>query len=383
MYRRYDFTTPEVLEAREFFIPVAVEHTSWQGSLPDRELYFPGFLERSGLSLYDPGEGHGANLLVGLFGLRPDGTLMKTGRTNTERPSREKPETLDYLYEVAALWDEVPAEERSFPGLDRNFPRPEEHWSGAVQVPPMPRDCWLPDCRVSPSNGLVLQSFTRDLPRQAEALMDGGVPRRKDWFKEMYNTDFILIGAPEELVPYEPVEGTIHEWPDWLRERLVRFHLVDNVGGLTMAFPAEAIEKAEVFSKVTRVTPQVVELEFVGLTRAVAENTKGLSQTQKGEVVEVGFETELRGEARWLKEQQRFEEFRFTAIGTRWGGTPQNRRAEVEFPPHTNDIEGGPIGVTFRLFTGPKEDIVPPFFAWNRRGDPDDYWNRSPALNRE
>jgi len=375
LYRRYDFTTPEVLDAIRNFVPVAVEASSWQDSLPDREEFFPGFLDRTGMHLFEPTGGHGINKRVGLFGLRPDGTLLKTGATNSESQGGAS-SSLKYLYDILAVWNEVSEEDRGYPGLDRTFPRPEPYWGPAAQAPGVAPDCRTPDCEFSLDEALVLQSFTRDLPRDSDEPTERGVPRRKDFFKETSNTDFLLVRKPEVLVPLEPAEGTTVEWPQWLSHRLARFHLVDNVGGLTMAFPEDAVETAKVVSEVSLVTEQAIEFEIVGVTRAVTRSAWGLSQSKPDEVVEVGFETEIRGHARWLRVERRFDEFRFTAIGSRWGGTPQNRRAEVEFLPHTNDLAGGPIGVHFRLFEGSGEDIVAPFFTWEGRGDPADYWRR-------
>jgi hypothetical protein len=77
---------------------------------------------------------------------------------------------------------------------------------------------------------LVLKSFTRDLPRDKDQPSEAGVPRRKEFFKDTSNSDFLLVRDPEVLVPRVPVVGSTHKWPEWLVTRLVRFHLVDNVG---------------------------------------------------------------------------------------------------------------------------------------------------------
>jgi len=377
LYRRYDFTTPEVLEAIKNFVPVAVEARSWQGSFPDREKYFPGFLDRTGLHLFEPEGTHGINSLVGLFGFRPDGTLLKEGLVNSETTTGSS-SSLRYLNELLLLWNEVPAEERGFPGLDRTFPNPGSYWGPAAQAPGVGPNCDTPDCSLSLESALVLKSFTRDLPRDKDQPSEAGVPRRKDFFKDTSNSDFLLVRDPEVLVPQVPVVGSTHKWPEWLVTRLVRFHLVDNVGGLTMAFPVDAVREAKVVSLVTRVTDQAIEMDIVGVTRATTRSPWGLSQSRPNELVEVGFATEIRGQARWLRQEKLFDEFRLTAIGNRWGGTPQNRRAELEFLPHTNDLSGGPIGVHFRLFEGAEQDIVAPFFTWEGRGDPADYWSRGP-----
>ena len=363
LYRRYDFTGDELSELIEQFVPVVVEHRSWQDSLPDRETFFRGFLQRSGMFDYEPAAGHGANLLVGLFGLRPDGTLLMKGRTNTEGPA-SKTETADYLRQMLVLWGDVAKKDRGFKDLAPDFPRPANLWHNAAHVPPMS------------DQALILQSFTRDLPREREERTAEGLERRKPYFSDIYNSDFMMVSDPGALVPKAPVVGAVYGWPTWLETRLARFHLVDNVAGLTISYPKKAIEKAEVFVKVLAVEAEAVELEIFGSTRAVARGDWGFSQTRLDKVSERGMETEIRGRAVWLPVEKRFGEFRMTAVGTRWGGTPQNRRAEVEFPPFTDDLDGGPIGVHFRLYEGPKEEIVAPFFAWYKRGDPLDYWGR-------
>mgnify|MGYP007046914306 CR=1 FL=1 len=41
----------------------------------------------------------------------------------------------------------------------------------------------------------------------------------------------------------------------------------------------------------------------------------------------------------------------------------------MEFPPPHDDLAPAPIGVAFRLFESRAKDAVPPFFAWDNRGD--------------
>jgi hypothetical protein len=363
LYRRYDWTLPYHVSLAQQFVPVAVEHRTWQDSIESPDTHFPGFLGRTGLGSYVPEEGHGAFGLVGLFALRPDGTPLMPGLTTAESP-KDRLATPDYLLAALEAWKAVPPEERTFDAADPDYPRPRAIWASGADVP------------TSADGSIILQSWIRDLPRDAagDAPVDGFEIRRKQFLKDVWNTDFVWIEDPEALVPASPVEGAVYRLPSWIATRLARFHMVDNVGGLTREFPRDTIEAAELLVKILSVTEERVELEISGTTRAVESGHWNLSQTSPGLNTERGFETRIGGRAVWLPKERRFEQLEFLAVGTRWGGTAQNRRWEVEFPPTHNDLAPAPIGIWFELYEGPDDGRLPPFFTWHDRTDNGDYW---------
>lgn len=363
MYRRYDFTLPYHVELAQKFVPVAVEHRTWQDSIEHPDRHFPGFLDRSGLAAYEPEEGHGAFGLVGLFALRPDGTPLMPGLTTAESPKDRLP-TPDYLLQALEAWEALPEAERTFGSANPDYPRPDAIWTRAAYVP------------ARADGAVVLQSWIRDLPRDeaGEAAPPGFDERRKQFFRDVWNTDFLWLEAPESLMPAKPRVGDVYRLPASLGRRLTRFHLVDNVAGLTREFPDKSVKAATMLMKVVSVADDRVELELAGFTRAVEVGHWNLSQTSPEVDTERGFTTNIRGRATWLPAEARFSRFEFAAIGTRWGGTPQNRRWEVEFPPTHNDLAEAPIGLWFELYSGPDDEALPPFFTWYGRAEDDDYW---------
>lgn len=346
------------------FVTVAVEHQTWQDSIEAPDRFFPGFLDRSGMGPYEPEPGHGAFGLVGLFALRPDGTPLMPGLTTSESPS-DRLSSQEYMAEALAVWDAVPVGGRAFVAADPDYPRPRAIWDSGADVPP------------AAQGAVVLQSWIRDLPRDpaGDVPVDGFQARRKGFLKDVWNTDFLWIEEPEALMPASPIEGAVYRLPDWFGQRLARFHLIDNVAGLTRAFPPDAIKEADFLIRITSVSDTRVEMEIGGSTRAVEEGPWNLSQTSPQVDTSRGFTTRLSGRAVWLPKASRFERFEFAAVGTRWGGTAQNRRWEVEFPPTHNDLAEAPIGLWFELHEGPEEGRLPPFFAWKARGDPREYWS--------
>ena len=92
--------------------------------------------------------------------------------------------------------------------------------------------------------------------------------------------------------------------------------------------------------------------------RAVHEGSwpvRGFRDRENPGEHELGFETELRGEATFDLATGRFVAFELIASGTRWGGTQFNSRS--------HDIEPSAVGVVLRLAP---EDAprVAPAYIW-------------------
>ena len=358
MYRRYEWVRPEMQELMKSYIPVAVEHRTWQESIPHPDRYFPGFLSRAGMELYEPAEGHGSTDLVGLFALTPDGTQLHPPLTTNESPTAVL-SPHQFLEASLANWDALPIGERGFETANPDFERVEWRWASGTNMP------------TSARHSTILQSWTRDLPRDERT---SEPIQRKEWMVGAWNSDFLWFEDPALLIPNELVEGNSYRLPQWWTRRLVQYHLVDNVAGLTEPFPDEAIERDDVFFQVEQVSPAQVIFRLVGKTRAVERGRWRLSPPSEEVETERGFETELLGRVVWDRRNANFLEFNFVAIGTRWGGTAENRRWEPEFPPAHVDLAPAPIGVSFRLFREGPEEATPPFFAWSGRAD--DYYGR-------
>ena len=202
-----------------------------------------------------------------------------------------------------------------------------------------------------PEDGLVLEVTTRDLERD-------DAPRR--WHTHAWNRDYAWFRRVEarSFLPKQPRVGAHHAVPAELVERLVRFHLVDNVRGQTSAYGQKSIEKADLSVEVRSVDGDRVDLAFTGATRATNRGqwaVRGFRDRREPGEQELGFETELSGEATFDLASGRFVSFDLIASGTRWGGTQFNSRSR--------DLEPSPIGVVLKL--APKEaPRVAPAYVW-------------------
>jgi hypothetical protein len=207
-----------------------------------------------------------------------------------------------------------------------------------------------------PDGGLVLQVFSRDLPREGEAA-------RGDWRSRAWNLDFAWFTREEmmSLAPPSREPGARHAAPAKLVRRLARFHLVDNVRGQTPPFRDEHVTKAELAIVVERVEGDVVHLALEGATRA-AETGEWPIDGLRGRPrkSERGYETKLAGRAAWDAKAERFTRLDLVAAGSRWGATQFNVRGDDRGP--------APMGVAFRL-AAPTDRVAPAYAGWG-------YFNR-------
>lgn len=160
-----------------------------------------------------------------------------------------------------------------------------------------------------PEDGLVLQVVSRDLPGALELGW---------WHKTAWNLDYAWFKKheAEALVPEKPEIGARREVPKRLAERLVRFHLVDNVRGQTPAFEAADVKTARMSTKLASIDGDLWKLEIEGTT---ATNHEGGPWAR-------GVETKLVGRATWNAKRKSFVAFELLARGKRWGRTRYNSR---------------------------------------------------------
>lgn len=201
-----------------------------------------------------------------------------------------------------------------------------------------------------PEDGLVLEVVARDVEREKPA---------PDWRARAWNRDFAWFNRDEarSLVPAEIAVGAEQPWPDALARRIVRCHLVDDVRGQVPAFAREAVERAEIVSKVESVDGDSVRLVLRGATRAAQTGSwpvQGFEDRKVPAQQSRGFEAELEGRAVFDSAQGRFTSFDLVAVGSRWGGTQFNGRGD--------DLEPAPMGVALVLDAdGPR---VAPALIW-------------------
>jgi hypothetical protein len=210
--------------------------------------------------------------------------------------------------------------------------------------------------RFYPEKGLILRVNTRDLPREKQVA---------DWRSKAWNQDFAWFKKEEarQFLPEKPSAGAKQEVPALLAQRIARCSLIDNVRGQTYAYQAQEVEKAQLTTEVLAVTGDVVSLRLEGETRTAAEGVWPVNDRWDAfqpKAQKRGFETRLLGSAKYNLKEARFTAFEMVALGSRWGGTQYNRRAD--------DLEPGPLGVAFTLAGDtPAEHVAPAYlraYGW-------------------
>jgi len=322
------------------FVPVADEVGRLQRG-EDAECRFFQVLAEQG---HYAGRTQPSNTRQGIYAATPGGELLASINTRDARAMERM------LRQALARWDELDRERRLGPRTEGD----------ARESAPAPRR-W--ESRY-PEDGLVLRVVARDLERDASAPAPPA-----DWRADAWNQDFAWFSREElaALIPAEPRPRLEQPWPDALVRRLARCHLVDDVRGQVPAFPADAIERAELVARVAAVDPEAgttdsggggrLVLELHGSVRSAARGrwaVEGFQDREHPVEQERGIEVELLGRAEL--EGERFVAFELVAVGTRWGGTQFNGRGD--------DLRPAPIGFSLTLAGSGPSDRVAPALVW-------------------
>lgn len=261
----------------------------------------------------------------GTYATTADGTLLTSWNNNDPRFVARK------LRQALNEWGRLQAEGRATSGESR------------LEAARLERaDRFYPD------DGLVLRVNTRDLPREE--------PQEGRW-ANAWNQDLAWFRRDEarQFLPEALESGQERDVPRPLVERLVRFHLLDNVRGQTGPFPAGAVEEARLSVRITGVEDGAVSLRLEGSTRAVQRGNwpiSGYRDMNRPSTQERGLKMDLLGHARYDLEAGRFVAFEVVAVGTRWGGTQYNGRGR--------DLDPGPFGAVLSLAGDSRADRVAP-----------------------
>jgi len=205
----------------------------------------------------------------------------------------------------------------------------------------------LPGQQYYPKDGLVLRLSYRDLPR--------GYHYSRE---ERWNEDFAWFTKREarNMLPQNPAVGQSTVVPGHVVERLVRFHLIDQVRGEGGPFDKEHIKSAKMTTNVTGVRNRVVTLELRGETDVSAAGHWGIKGKRPTSHQQRGFRTKLLGHAEYDLRKERFVRFDMVALGVRWGGTAYNMRYD--------DLAENPIGVSFTLAGRGRMERLRPKLFW-------------------
>ena len=272
--------------------------------------------QKFGGTFTTPSQRNGGGIGQGQYAVAPSGELLASCA------SPEPKEVAEMMIQGLAKWEKLPREKRLLPKAPD--PRVAERWRK-----------WE---KLYPRDGLVLHVVTRDLPREEGE--NGSPGARGPW-----NQDYAWFRKEEAraFLPSTPEPGSLQEVPRLLVERLVRFHLLDNVRALNYDFfPREAVEKAKLTATVVEVRGKVVSLRFKGAARASTPEPR-----------KCGYEPTLRGRATYNLAAEKFIAFELLAVGERWGLGNCNQR---------HDPAPGPMGVVLKLAGDSPAERLPPAF---------------------
>ena len=200
-----------------------------------------------------------------------------------------------------------------------------------------------------PENGLILKGAKVDLLSDPPSQTNRG---------DRWNMDHVWFNEKESQlwVPESRKIGTIHECPKIIKDRLFRFHLVDNVRGQTLPFAPEEIKEANLSVELINLIGTNLELKIFGSSEALAKGKWKLGEniwTPKHEL-DHGISTNILGNALYDTEKKRFIEFELVIIGNWRGKTENNGR---KFGP-----ESGMLGIQYNLAKRIPSDKIAPTF---------------------
>ena len=175
----------------------------------------------------------------GIYVLSPSGKLLSS--VNSLNPDV----VLDVIKEGLIKWDALPKKQKTLP---INFTKKIEHrWEDSY-----------------PIDGLILKGAKSDL------LSD---PPSFDKRGDRWNMDHIWFNKKEVQlwIPKNHKVGSIYECPKLIKERLFRFHFVDNVRGQTLPFAPQEIKNSKLSMEATGSTDSTTTFSISGNANAVAK----------------------------------------------------------------------------------------------------------------
>ena len=201
-----------------------------------------------------------------------------------------------------------------------------------------------------PDQGMVLKSSNIDL------FTDPPIRYERS---DRSNIDHVWFSKAEARLwlPEDPQEGDLYELPNSLKDRLFRFHLVDNARGQTLPFAPQEIKESQLKIEVIDRLQTSVRIKITGNSEAVARGKWLLGQNDWTPNYDLnhGMQTTLLGEATYDIGIEKFTEFEMVAIGKRNGKTENNGRK--------NSPDSSYIGFLFTMAKDKPSDRIAPAFV--------------------
>ena len=150
--------------------------------------------------------------------------------------------------------------------------------------------------------------------------------------------------------------GTVHECPKIIKDRLFRFHIVDNVRGQTLPFAPEEIKTANLNVELVDINDSNLELKIFGNSKAKAEGKWKLGDNiwTPTHDLDHGISTNILGKAIYDTNKNSFIQFEMVIIGNWEGKTENNGR---KFGP-----KSGKIGIRYNLAENISSNKIAPAF---------------------
>jgi hypothetical protein len=267
-----------------------------------------------------PRKGKGGSTRQGIYCFTADGQLLAYRNPNDPAVMREN------LKKALRAWNKLPAERR----------RP-----GAVKIEEAGK-LDMRYARVLPPGGLVVNVFTRILDRKDGGYCKGTCSRAGGDFAAR---DHLWLTAAECKALAPPAKkGATLEMPAAVRDRILRFHLVDNTRGEPPHWKAHEVRSRKMTLTVEEATPALVRLRL--------EGSALLATSADPKEAVRGYEVRLLGHIHFDRARKTITRFDVVALGEHWGEGHFTRGAR---PGRT------PLGIAFELARGDDPaDRVPP-----------------------
>ena len=261
----------------------------------------------------------------GIYVLSPSGDLLSS--VNSLNPDV----VLDVIKEGLKKWDTLPKKQKRLP---KNFSKKIEHrWEDSY-----------------PIHGLVLKGVKSDLLSDPPSFDNRG---------DRWNMDHIWFNKNEVQlwIPKNHKVGSIYECPKLIKERLFRFHFVDNVRGQTLPFAPQEIKSAKLSMVVTGSTDSTTTFSISGNANAVAKGDwlLGDNDWTPSHSLDHRIITQVLGSAIYDKRKSFFVEFELVVLGEWFGKTQNNGRHKGP--------ESGNIGIFYTISNDPEGSIIAPAFV--------------------
>ena len=247
----------------------------------------------------------------GIYICSPNGNLLSS--INSLDPDV----VLDIIQKGLKKWNNLAKTDRHLP---KDFSKDIEHrWENSF-----------------PQGGLILKGAKADLLTDPPSFSQRG---------DRWNMDHVWFDKEESYLwlPERIKKGEVQECSQIIKDRLFRFHFVDNVRGQTLPFASKEIKKSNLEVEIIEIQKSQLELSIRGNSHAIAKGPWLLGENDwtPNYDLDHSIETNILGKAVYNTQKEVFIEFELVVLG-RWVGKTQNNGRH-------HGHNSGHIGITYNL----------------------------------